>query len=502
MLDELWSSVPFARGDLAHRPPIDEDGSFAIVAIIDDGIDLLHHCFLDAMGDTRIEAVWDQTDSAGPSPAACGFPAELSFGTLHTKGDIARYVATNVVPPGLGRNTGTPSNPSGHGTHVTSIAAGRCCGLFSGGMAPGARIVVVRPTTKVGHGDPLSVGYSVSHVAALSFIDHVADELDLPVAVNVSLGMNAGAHDGSSLLEAAFDGFSNGGRKPGRVIIKSAGNERGQDSHASLTMSSGMLDKLTWASHGPHVGPDNIEAWFHSSDDLRFRLIVPSEQATPWVDCSAPSTSGTLASGERYDLTLDRYFRDNGDTRLLITLNATLGSSIPAGTFVLEVHSRSVVSAGRVDAWIELVSKRPIRFVTNLDDEITLSIPGTARTVVSVASVGASLPLVSSAFSSKGPSRDDRRKPDISAPGDKITAAQSGTANGTITMSGTSMAAPHVTGAVALMFSHRARARLSIPNAMQVGAALRGTTQNFNGRHTPAVGYGVLDAQALIKTFQ
>jgi hypothetical protein len=31
------------------------------------------------------------------------------------------------------------------------------------------------------------------------------DDAGAPVAVNVSLGMNAGAHDGSSLLELAFD---------------------------------------------------------------------------------------------------------------------------------------------------------------------------------------------------------------------------------------------------------------------------------------------------------
>ena len=48
----------------------------------------------------------------------------------------------------------------------------------------------------------------------------------MPVVVNVSQGMNAGAHDGKSMLEVAFDEFSKGGRQRGRVIVKSAGNER------------------------------------------------------------------------------------------------------------------------------------------------------------------------------------------------------------------------------------------------------------------------------------
>ena len=235
------------------------------------------------------------------------------------------------------------------------------------------------------------------------FIDQIAEKLGLPVVVNVSLGMNAGAHDGSSLLEAAFDEFSGGGRKPGRVVAKSAGNERGACGHARLKMSSNMLDHFCWVSQGLHLGPDNIELWFHSSDDLRFRLTAPSGGATPWVDRSSPSARGTLASGEDYNLTLERYYRDNGDTRLLITIDTSLGSTIPTGTFVLEVESRVVVSGGRVDAWIEQSNSkpRPICFSTNVDDEITLSVPGTARSVVAVASVGAALPLVSSKFSSK-----------------------------------------------------------------------------------------------------
>ena len=54
-------------------------------------------------------------------------------------------------------------------------------------------------------------------------------------------------------------------------------------------------------------------------------------------------------------------------------------------------------------------------------------------------------------FSSRGPTADERTKPDISAPGVFITAAKAGTTNGYIQYSGTSMSSPFVAGLVGLM---------------------------------------------------
>lgn len=54
-------------------------------------------------------------------------------------------------------------------------------------------------------------------------------------------------------------------------------------------------------------------------------------------------------------------------------------------------------------------------------------------------------------WSSRGPTADGRKKPDIVAPGSRITAPQAGTRDRYVTWTGTSMAAPMVTGTVALM---------------------------------------------------
>ena len=75
-----------------------ENGDHAMVAIIDDGIDVLHEAFLDDKQQCRIVGIWDQGDGAGPPPA--GF----TFGKFYSREDIARFVATKTVPSALGRN--------------------------------------------------------------------------------------------------------------------------------------------------------------------------------------------------------------------------------------------------------------------------------------------------------------------------------------------------------------------------------------------------------------
>jgi subtilisin family serine protease len=104
------------------------------------------------------------------------------------------------------------------------------------------------------------------------------------------------------------------------------------------------------------------------------------------------------------------------------------------------------------------------------------------------------------------PTRDKRDKPDLVAPGQQIEAAKGGTSNGVRPDSGTSMAAPHVTGAIALLFSKREKQRFTKPgweriNAAQIRAAITQVTQNFNGNYIPGMGFGLLDVEALLAEF-
>jgi len=103
---------------------------------------------------------------------------------------------------------------------------------------------------------------------------------------------------------------------------------------------------------------------------------------------------------------------------------------------------------------------------TNAGMPVTINDPGNAELAVTVGSTHREMPHVYgvSYFSSKGPTGDGRMKPDVVAPGEKILSAATGKllmdrAEGKpceyVEDSGTSMAAPHVSGVIAAFLSIR-----------------------------------------------
>ncbi len=101
---------------------------------------------------------------------------------------------------------------------------------------------------------------------------------------------------------------------------------------------------------------------------------------------------------------------------------------------------------------------------------MTINDPGNAERAITVGSTHRDMPHAYgvSYFSSKGPTGDGRRKPDLVAPGESVTSAGAGALRAAVSLSveekdaavyvaesGTSMAAPHVSGVIAAFLSVR-----------------------------------------------
>jgi minor extracellular serine protease Vpr len=447
------------------------DGSGIIVGIVDTGIDWNHGDFVadpDSSNLSRILSIWDQTlvKQGSESP-----PGGFVEGVEYSQSQINSELAGTSVPV---RTKDTNS----HGTHVSGIAAGDGSdsdgtpppGTYKG-MAPGADVIVVKSDL-----------YQSSVIKGVQYVFGRASTLGRPAVVNLSLGNQYGPHDGTSLYEATIGGMV----ATGQIIVCAAGNDRGTKVHAEtyIAPSSSHTTSFTVPS-SPAVTQIVVELWYDGGDTYNVSVSSPNLSTSPIVSPGASISGGDVGGEGSVDIdnTLLIY-SGNGDGQVWIEINKT--PTIAAGTWTFTLTRVATGGDGEFDAWIPAPQPAGIvEFSTDSTDREIIIAPANASEVITVAahttkvqwetSTGAILAYGGGPytlgeigyFSAIGPTRDTssdpgRQKPDISAPGFGIASSLSTDwapydANFVVDDSrhrmgfGTSMAAPHVTGAVALL---------------------------------------------------
>jgi len=127
---------------------------------------------------------------------------------------------------------------------------------------------------------------------------------------------------------------------------------------------------------------------------------------------------------------------------------------------------------------------------------ISITDPGNADSVITVGATHGYRPLTYgvSYFSSRGPTGDGRRKPDLVAPGEKIWSAVP--KGGVRVLDGTSMAAPHVSGCAALLMSRNSEL---IGQPVRVKTILCESATDL-GREPYFQGHGLVDVLRAIQS--
>ena len=179
----------------------DLSGTGVIVAVIDSGIDYAHPDFRNADGTTRILDLWDQTIPAGSvadplseENAEQSFleaPAGYFLGTEFPQAVINRALEQTTERE---RYAVCPSRDiSGHGTHVTGIAAGN--GIASQGRYRGVAYESPLLIVKLGTPGERSFPRTTELMQAMDYVVRKALEFRMPVAINLSFGNTYGSHE-------------------------------------------------------------------------------------------------------------------------------------------------------------------------------------------------------------------------------------------------------------------------------------------------------------------
>lgn len=369
------------------------------------------------------------------------------------------------------------------------------------GVAPKAELAFVNIATlqpkTVDELLETTFGDSVRVIEAVKYIFDQAK--DKPCVINLSLGTNGGPHDGTNPVEEAFDALLQ--EKPNRAIVIAASNSYADKIHKTGFVKQGEVTEIKWNIPRFDRTYNEVEIWYSGKDEYEFDII--DDQGKQVTDRLRLNESGLFYGEVRGTMKEIGYVvhkkhdEDNGDNVIHIFQDPRL--DVLGGTWSLRVHGKQVTGDGKFHAWIERDDNGPTEF-QNDDSLYTLGSISTSHKSIVVGSYDAhraSTPL--SYFSSSGPTRDERKKPEVSAPGHAVIAANSTTKNGVIRMSGTSMAAPAVTGLIARIFrmAVKKEKKLSIDDTRKILIDGARKDKNEGKDWHPRYGFGKVSAQSL-----
>jgi subtilisin family serine protease len=438
------------------------NGAGVIVANVDTGVDYDHDDFKTPGGLTRILKIWDQTNGAGPAPAGFGYGTEWNSAQIDALTALA-------------------GDTNGHGSHTMGTIAGDGSAIAGGsapahtyaGMAPLADIIVV---------DGSTTG-SFSRTQMLDGANYVFQQATLAgksAVVNMSIGSQFGPKDGTDAFELGIDALSG----PGKVVVMSAGNDRSLSLHSEVFAAGAGTSTTVSVTSAATNRRIVFNGYYEASENLNVQVTTPGGTVIGPIALGGvsggfpgPATpNGTVYVENGLALTA------TGDRQVYIDLAwAAAGAGVGTWTFTFIPVTLGAAN-GEVDLWRVSFNTTTCNFVIGNQptEEIISAIATSPNSIAAGAWVsrqnwidcggGGAIfgqPAAGNIanFSSQGPTRDGRIKPDVSGPGSAILSTKSGdiaascaspdvdlaglrhTAN-----QGTSMSAPHVSGAVALLY--------------------------------------------------
>ncbi|GAA1370987.1 hypothetical protein GCM10009612_61510 [Streptomyces beijiangensis] len=449
--------------------------------------------------------VWKRKDPSGQKANGKGVTvAVLDSGIDYSHPDLGGgFGAGHKVVGGYDFVNGDadPMDDNGHGTHVSGIIAGSAAEAGGvTGVAPGAQLLAYKVMDANGEGNTSDIIAGIE--AAIDPANpHRAD------VINMSLG---GYGDGSDPLGQAATAAT----KAGVVVVASAGNEGpGSGTVGSPAAADGVV------AVGASVSGLRIPgAAYQGGEKIQtYRGMISANPP------AKPLTTELVDVGQGTPEDWERAGDVRGKAVRIEMLVAQDSQSLYASEIetAREAERRGAVAilggqsggGGPVFAAPQSDSESTVPLAPQttvnesgdslrMDSEVMLGVDSTqfaelgqklAAGKVQITLTGTDVTDKIASFSSRGPDLNWNLKPDLVAPGYDIrsTVPKSVYAPGYYRMSGTSMAAPHVAGAAALLRQlHPGEA------PAKVTSELVGSTKKVPDYGTTTVGSGRLDIPA------
>jgi subtilisin family serine protease len=468
-------------------------GANVVVGVIDWGFDVSHPTFMNG-SESKIKRIWvqDASKTTGGHTPSAPFSRGREYSTT---AEIASLHTTNTAQT--------------HGSHTAGIAAGTggMLGIYKG-IAPDADLVLVEVGEKTGGVD---VAQDNDFVDGINYIFSYAAEQQKPAVVSISFGHHWGAHNGNSSFDKTLASLVGAGR----IVVGAAGNEGDSHIHASAALGGSATKRIAAAASSGNGGVTAVcvpavnfewwvEVWNKSTGGKLYTYPTPLKSEnygslnSHVINVSGASITISAQSYNKdytfkHPAYLEAEFSITGGDNLAVVFafraaNTTLHVWNALGGNGINLFRPTIYSSS--DGWLD-----PDNYYS------VGELGGTARSIISVGAYSASVLCTQSdvaqgkcqrsgsfyaksnaadanvtSFSSQGPTADGRTKPDLVAPGNIVVSSINSHCTGNVEcipcndrryvsafnveqdgihcyypLSGTSMAAPMVAGAVALL---------------------------------------------------
>jgi minor extracellular serine protease Vpr len=438
------------------------------VAIIDTGIDWTHANF-GGPGTAAAYTAAHAVETQPADPRYFGPNAPRIKGGIDLVGDSYNADPNSDAYQPIPHPDPNPLDCNGHGSHVAGTAAGS--GVTAGGTTytgPYNGSTLANPAAfAIGPGvAPKADIYSVRVFGCEGSTDVTVDAIEWAVdndmdVINMSLGSTFGSKDDPSAVA------STNAAKAGVIVVASAGNDgpspyvTGSPASAVGAISVAATDPwqtlpgATIAAGGVNVQAINANGYPLSGTQNYTLKVLKDNPATSEdesIGCSvaafgtvAPGTIVVVNRGVCARVAKAIYGQQAGAAAVVMANNA---ASFPPFEGPITNNPDTGESFNVTIPFLGV--KGPFTSATSDAAKLRAVADGTA-TAVAAASIANPNFTGFASFTSAGPrDGDSGLKPDVSAPGVSIISTGNGTGNAGAAISGTSMAAPHVTGVAAL----------------------------------------------------